>query len=103
MGIRLRLPRAALPQSVYPPSAKRLLDAIAPNCPEVSRRLVNDGYCDGSRHLVSFDRSPKPIESVVHLQVAAGYSVQFGQNDRKVIHGAQFCNPPACRSRTFAF
>ena len=52
---------------------------VAPDCPKASRRFVNDGYCDGSGHFVSFDHSPKPFESVVHLKSQEDISVNSGR------------------------
>jgi hypothetical protein len=63
--------------------------------------VVDDGYCDGSRHLVSLDHSPKPIQSVVRLQVAGGNIGQCRKNDRKVIHGVRRCNPPVWQNARF--
>ena len=60
------------------------LDATAPNCANVSRRPVNDCYCDGSCHPISFDHSPKLIEFVVYLQFAGGQIGQFGENESSI-------------------
>ena len=79
VGIRIRLARVALPPSVYPPMPSASLHAVAPNCANMSRCFVNDGYRDGICHLVSFDHSPKPFESVVHLKSQEDISVNSGR------------------------
>jgi hypothetical protein len=70
------------------------LIAIPANCPNASRRVVNDWDCNGSCHLKFFDHPRKPIKSVARLQFAGGHIGQFRENDRRIIHSVGYFKSP---------
>ena len=75
------------------------LIAIPANCPNASRRVVNDWDCNGSWHLKFFDHPRKPIKSVARLQFAGGHIGQFRENDRRIIHSVwYFKSPPSAQN-----
>ena len=55
------------------------LIAIPANCPNASRRVVNDWDCNGSCHLKFFDHPRKPIKSVDTFNSQAAISVNSGR------------------------
>jgi hypothetical protein len=76
------------------------LIAIPANCPDASRRVVNDWDCNGSCHLKFFDHPRKPIKSVAHLQFAGGHIGQFRENDRRIIHSVWYFKSPPVGSES---
>ena len=76
------------------------LIAIPANCPNASRRVVNDWDCNGSCHLKFFDHPRKPIKSVARLQFAGGHIGQFRENDRRIIHSVWYFKSPPVGSES---